>query len=84
VPSGRIYSIADIAADLHYRRASMIERHCAGGNRTAAAGFVPKMSETPGEDALDRADAWANTRTRCSPPRYDAARIRRSRRGVIA
>ena len=27
VPSGRIYSIADIVADLHYQARGMIEKH---------------------------------------------------------
>jgi len=50
VPSGRIYSIADIAADLHYRARGMIERHRMGGDKELLLpGIVPKLSETPGE-----------------------------------
>jgi formyl-CoA transferase len=49
VPSGRIYSIADIAADLHYRARGMIERHRMGeGKELLLPGIVPKLSETPG------------------------------------
>ena len=49
VPSGRIYSIADIAADLHYRARGMIERHRMGeGKDLLLPGIVPKLSETPG------------------------------------
>jgi formyl-CoA transferase len=49
VPSGRIYSIADIAADLHYRARGMIERHRMGeGKELLLPGIVPRLSETPG------------------------------------
>ena len=49
VPSGRIYSIADIAADLHYRARGMIEKHRLGTRELLLPGMVPKMSATPGE-----------------------------------
>src|SRR5207248_867056 len=49
VPSGRIYSIADIAADLHYQARGMIERHALGEREVLLPGIVPKLSETPGE-----------------------------------
>jgi formyl-CoA transferase len=49
VPSGRIYSIADIAADLHYQARGMIERHRLGVREVVLPGIVPKLSETPGE-----------------------------------
>src|SRR4030095_15200994 len=48
VPSGRIYSIADIAADLHYQARAMIEKHRLGGKDLLLPGIVPKLSETPG------------------------------------
>jgi formyl-CoA transferase len=48
VPSGRIYSIADIAADLHYQARGMIERHKLGEREVLLPGIVPKLSETPG------------------------------------
>ncbi len=48
VPSGRIYSIADIAADLHYQARGMIERHKLGDRDLLLPGVVPKLSETPG------------------------------------
>jgi formyl-CoA transferase len=48
VPSGRIYSIADIAADLHYQARGMIERHRLGDRDVLLPGLVPKLSETPG------------------------------------
>jgi len=49
VPSGRIYSIADIAADLHYQARGMIERHKLGKEELLLPGIVPKLSQTPGE-----------------------------------
>src|SRR6185369_3800883 len=49
VPSGRIYSIADIAADLHYRARGMIEQHRLGNDELLLPGIVPKLSETPGQ-----------------------------------
>jgi crotonobetainyl-CoA:carnitine CoA-transferase CaiB-like acyl-CoA transferase len=48
VPSGRIYSIADIAADLHYQARGMIERHKLGDEDLLLPGIVPRLSATPG------------------------------------
>ena len=48
VPSGRIYSIADIAKDLHFQARGMIERHKLGERELMLPGIVPKLSETPG------------------------------------
>ena len=49
VPAGRIYSIADIAADLHYQARGMIERHKLGERDLLLPGVVPRLSRTPGE-----------------------------------
>src|SRR5258708_4276034 len=48
VPSGSIYSIADIVADLHYQARGMIERHKLGDRDLLLPGVVPKLSRTPG------------------------------------
>lgn len=48
VPSGKIFSIADIAADLHYQARGMIELHKLGQRDLLLPGIVPRMSETPG------------------------------------
>ena len=49
VPSGRIYSIADIVADMQYQARAMIEKHELGDNKEVwLPGIVPKLSETPG------------------------------------
>jgi len=50
VPSGRIYDVADIAADMHYRAREMIQEFpLADGKPLKVPGIVPKLSETPGE-----------------------------------
>jgi formyl-CoA transferase len=49
VPVGRIYSVADIAADPHYRARGMIETvTTADGLALEVPGVVPKLSRTPG------------------------------------
>jgi crotonobetainyl-CoA:carnitine CoA-transferase CaiB-like acyl-CoA transferase len=49
VPAGRVYTVADIAADPHYHSRGMIERHrLPGGEAIDLPGIVPKLSETPG------------------------------------
>lgn len=49
VPSGRIYSAADIHADPHYHARAMLERHALpDGNPVDMPGIVPKLSRTPG------------------------------------
>jgi formyl-CoA transferase len=50
VPSGKIYDIADIAADAHYRAREMIqELRLDDGQPIQVPGIVPRLSETPGE-----------------------------------
>jgi formyl-CoA transferase len=49
IPAGRIYDIADIAADPHYRARDMIlDEKLADGTPVQVPGIVPKLSETPG------------------------------------
>jgi len=49
VPSGRIYTAADILNDPHYRARGMIEKHALpDGTCVDFPGTVPKLSETPG------------------------------------
>lgn len=48
VPAGRIYTIADIAADPHYAARGMLQQVRMGdGSQLAVPGFVPKLSLTP-------------------------------------
>ncbi|KQV87798.1 carnitine dehydratase [Massilia sp. Root351] len=50
VPSGRIYSAADIVADPHYQARGMIlDAELPGGACVKMPGIVPKLSDTPGE-----------------------------------
>ncbi len=49
VPAGRIYTVADIAADPHYQARGMIEQvQMSDGTSMAVPGIVPKLSRTPG------------------------------------
>jgi formyl-CoA transferase len=49
VPAGRIYTVADIAADPHYRARGMLQQvRMDGGSTLAVPGVVPKLSITPG------------------------------------
>ena len=49
VPAGRIYTIADIAADPHYKARGMLQQiTMADGSMLTVPGIVPKLSATPG------------------------------------
>ena len=49
VPAGRIYTVADIAADPHFQARQMIQQiTTADGLVLAVPGIVPKLSTTPG------------------------------------
>jgi formyl-CoA transferase len=49
VPAGRIYTVADIAADPHYRARGMLDEvRMDDGAMLTVPGIVPKMSATPG------------------------------------
>jgi formyl-CoA transferase len=49
VPAGRIYTVADIAADPHYAERGMLQEvQMQDGSRLAVPGIVPKLSATPG------------------------------------
>ncbi|MFC6283151.1 MULTISPECIES: CaiB/BaiF CoA transferase family protein [Polaromonas] len=49
VPAGRIYNIADIAADPHYKARGMLaQTRMDDGSLLALPGIVPKLSLTPG------------------------------------
>ena len=48
VPAGKIYTVADIAADAHYAARGMLQQvTLADGSALALPGFVPKLSATP-------------------------------------
>lgn len=49
VPAGRIYSVADIAADPHYQARGMLDSvQMDDGSTLAVPGITPKLSLTPG------------------------------------
>ena len=49
VPAGRIYTIADIAADPHYAARGMLSSVTLDdGTAVSVPGFIPKLSRTPG------------------------------------
>ena len=50
IPAGKIYDVADIAADPHYQARGMIlDGTLHDGTPVQVPGIVPKLSETPGE-----------------------------------
>jgi formyl-CoA transferase len=50
VPAGRIYTIADIAADPHYAAREMLQQvKLSDGSQLTVPGVVPKLSITPGQ-----------------------------------
>ncbi|MGY2487329.1 CaiB/BaiF CoA transferase family protein [Cupriavidus sp. CP313] len=50
IPAGKIYDIADIASDPHYRARDMIlDAQLPDGTPVQLPGIVPKLSATPGE-----------------------------------
>jgi formyl-CoA transferase len=50
VPSGRIYTVADIAADPHYAARGMLQHVTMDdGSNMMVPGIIPKLSRTPGE-----------------------------------
>ena len=49
VPAGRIYTVADIAADPHYAARGMLDSiTLSDGSTLSVPGIVPKLSRTPG------------------------------------
>ncbi len=49
MPAGRIYTVADIAADPHYQARGMLQQvTLPDGRALAVPGICPKLSATPG------------------------------------
>ncbi|MGE0313060.1 MAG: CaiB/BaiF CoA transferase family protein [Lautropia sp.] len=76
VPTSRVYTIADIYQDPHYRARGMLERvpHPQLGH-TTQVGIVPRLSRTPGAIRRSGPDIGADTREVLVALGYDAARI---------
>jgi len=87
VPSGRIYSIADIVADMQYQARGMIEKHKLGDNAAGEIwlpGIVPKLSETPGGTKWIGPKLGSHTAEVLSEIGYDAnAQADLRKRGII-
>ena len=85
VPSGRIYSIADIVADMQYQARGMIEKHQLGDNKEILLpGIVPKLSDTPGGTKWLGPTLGAHTAEVLNAIGYDVkAQAELKRRGII-
>lgn len=62
VPAGKIYNIADIAADPHYAARGMLQQiTMADGSTLKVPGVVPKLSLTPGQHRRNAPDLGQDT-----------------------
>jgi formyl-CoA transferase len=62
VPAGRIYTVADIAADRHYRERGMLQEVAMDdGSQLLVPGIVPKLSATPGSQRTRAPKLGENT-----------------------
>ena len=62
VPAGRIYTVADIAKDPHYKARGNIETiQMANGSKVDVPGVFPKLSRTPGSIKTLAPDIGQNT-----------------------
>lgn len=80
VPAGRIYSVADIVADPHYRaRGMLLDAELPGGTSVTMPGIVPKLSETPGEVRWQGPALGADTDAVLQDLGFDAEQIAQMR-----
>jgi formyl-CoA transferase len=86
VPAGRIYTVADIAADPHYRARGMLqELKMDDGSTLAVPGIVPKLSATPGGHRRNAPRLGQDTDEVLREVGLSAAQIDElKRRGIIA
>ncbi|MBP0592761.1 CoA transferase [Paraburkholderia sp. LEh10] len=81
VPSGRIYSVADIVADPHYEaREMLLKAELPGGASVKMPGIVPKLSDTPGEVRWQGPALGAHTSSVLADLGYEQSDIERLRR----
>ncbi|MHB1200134.1 MAG: CaiB/BaiF CoA transferase family protein [Polaromonas sp.] len=86
VPSGKIYTIADIASDPHYAARAMLEQvQQSDGSMLAVPGFVPKLSATPGSHRRNAPTLGQDTDAVLREAGLSEAQIAElRRRGVVA
>jgi formyl-CoA transferase len=86
VPAGRIYTVADIAADPHYRERGMLqELNMDDGSSLTVPGIVPKLSQTPGSHRRNAPRLGQDTDDVLREVGLSAAQIEElKRRGIIA
>jgi formyl-CoA transferase len=85
VPAGRIYTVADIAADPHYAaRGMLLARPQPDGSSLLVPGIVPKLSRTPGGHHRDAPALGQDTDAVLSSMGLNRAQIAELRqRGVV-
>ena len=84
VPSGRVYTAADILADPHFRARGMIERHrLPQGEAIDLPGIVPKLSATPGRTRWIGPKLGAHTEEVLASLGIERAEFERLRAGGI-
>jgi formyl-CoA transferase len=86
VPAGRIYTVADIAADPHYAARGMLQEvQMDDGSRLAVPGIIPKLSATPGEHRRNAPRLGQDTDDVLRELGISSAQIAElKRRGIIA
>jgi formyl-CoA transferase len=86
VPAGKIYTVADIAADPHYRARGMLQSITLDdGSILSVPGIVPKLSRTPGQHRRNAPECGQDTGTVLREVGLDAHQIAQLKaRGVIA
>jgi len=85
VPSGKIFDVADIVNDLHYRARGMIEEaKLSDGKPFKIPGVVPKLSDTPGGTRWLGPDLGEHTQSVLSALGYDDDQIQELKtKGVV-
>ncbi len=85
VPAGKIYTVADIAADPHYAAREMLASiSMADGTTLAVPGFVPKLSLTPGQHRRNAPALGQDTDTVLREVGLSASQIAELRqRGIV-
>jgi formyl-CoA transferase len=86
VPAGRIYTVADIAADAHYQARGMLQEvRMDDGSHLTVPGIVPKLSATPGGHRRNAPALGQDTEAVLREVGLDARQIEElKRRGIIA